>query len=67
MAYLFTHFTNDGKKDREDIWSDELHIYRWDTPEGDWVILNFEVDEEGEHAYSVSWSTALNEIRDQHK
>ena len=65
---IVEHFGGvEGKKDREDIWSDELHIYRWDTPEGDWVILNFEVDNEGEHAYSVSWSTALNEIRDQHK
>lgn len=65
---IVEHFGGvEGKKDREDIWSDELHIYRWDTPEGDWVIINFEVDEEGEHAYSVSWSTALNEIRDQYK
>lgn len=65
---IVEHFGGvDGKKDREDIWSDKLHIYRWDTTEGDWVILNFEVDEEGEHAYSVSWSTALNEIRDQYK
>lgn len=54
----------EGKKDRDDLWSDTLHIYRWDTPDGsNWVIMNFSVDAEGEHGYSVSWSTGLNETQ----
>lgn len=62
---IVEHFGGvEGKKDRDDLWSDTLHIYRWDTPDGEnWVIINFSVDAEGEHAYSVSWSTGLNETQ----
>lgn len=55
----------EGKKDREDLWSDKLHIYRWDTPEGEWLMLNFNVDENGnEFCYGGSRSTALKDEKE---
>ncbi len=50
-----------GRKDHEDSWRDDYHVYKWETADGkDFLLFSFKVDAQGNETFnSVSWSSPL--------
>lgn len=55
-------FGCNGHKTHDFSWEPDYHVYEWVTDDGEFVLLSFKVDEDGNETWnSTSWSSGLND------